>query len=172
MIHKRIRQVNEHILQNMRCIYRFRKIQATTKEGKEACAYAISLVRTQPQSLEMQVLEFYELCKAALMPEETLVTENRCFKILSDTFVLVYCLEAWRKRADKVAYMQDGQVKIDALHRMSCEQASKIFRNGKVEPFALLEELEALKGYTNPADKYVALAKMMKFLLPSGKLQR
>ncbi len=46
------------------------------------------------------------------------------------------------------------------LHRMSCEQAAYVFKKHKVEPLGMLNTLEALQKYRNPADKYAALAKM------------
>lgn len=156
---KRMQQINEYLLRNTETIYRLRKIQETKRDEKEICAYAVSLAKSEPLSLEEQVQQFYDNCKNVLVPGEMLTTEDRCFRIIADSFEVAYCLEAWRKTADKVAYIEDEQVKIESLHRMSCEQAASVFKKKEVDPLKIIESLETLKHYTNPADKYAALAK-------------
>ena len=43
---------------------------------------------------------------------------------------------------------------------MSCEQAAYIYKKHRVEPLELLNTLETLQKYNNPAERYAALAKM------------
>ena len=62
--------------------------------------------------------------------------------------------------ADTTAYIENGEVVTEHIHRMSCEQAAYIFKKHSVDPFELLNTLETLQKYNNPADKYCALAKM------------
>lgn len=157
----RIQKINEYLLQNTKTIYRLRKIQDTVRNEKEICAYAVSLVKSEPLSLEEQVWQFYDNCKNVLSAGEELITENRYIKIAANTFAVIYCLEAWRKTADKAAYIENGQVKIELLHRMSCEQAASVFKKKGIDPLTTVDSAEALKSYTNPADQYVALAKKL-----------
>ena len=79
---------------------------------------------------------------------------------MADGFEVTYCIEVWRKHADTTAYVEKGEVVTELIHRMSCEQAAYIFKKHRIEPFELLNTLEALQKYNNPADKYCALAKM------------
>ena len=165
MKNSRIQQINEYLLNNTKTIYQLRKIQNTCKDGKRLCAYVVSLAKTPPLTLAAQVQSFYENCKNILSPDEILITENRYFKIITDSFEVIYCVEAWRKRADKIAYIENGQVKVELLHRMSCEEAASLLRKlTSVDQLKLVDSLSSLEKYTNPADRYVALAKFVHFL--------
>jgi hypothetical protein len=158
----RIQQKNEYLLRNTKTIYRLRKIQDTRKDGKRLCAYVVSLVKSPPLTLEAQVQSFYENCKNMLLEDEILITENRCFKIVAESFEVTYCLEAWRKRADKIAYIENEQVKIEMLHRMGCEQAASLLKKLiRFDPLEVVDSLSCLQKYTNPADRYAALAKFI-----------
>lgn len=110
--------------------------------------------------MKEQALSFYEHLKTILSADEVLSTSDKCFKIVATHFEVTYCIEAWRKSADVRAYIENGEVITEFLHRMSCEQAAYIFKKHRIEPFELLNTLETLKKYNNPADKYCALAKM------------
>ena len=159
MDNDRIQQINEYLLQNTKTIYRLRKIQDTSTEKKEVCAYAVALAKSELLSLEEQARQFYDNCKKVLLSGEDLKTEDRCFKIAAAAFEVCYCLEAYRKTADRVAYIENEQVKIQWLHRMSCEQAAVVFKKHKADPLALINNMDTLQRYSNPADKYAALAK-------------
>lgn len=156
----RVQQINDNLLQSIKSIYRLRKIQRDIVDNKPRYAYVISLAKSYPLSLEEQVLSVYNRLKSILFSDEILVAENKCFKIISDLYEVEFCIEAWRKSADKIAYIQNGEVVIELLHRMSCEKAAYIFKKQRVEPFELLNTLKTLQKYKHPADKYCALAKM------------
>lgn len=159
----RIQEINEYLLRNSKTIYRLRKIRETSRSGRQICAYAVSLIKEHGMDLIGQTLSFYNSCKQVLAGGEKLVTENRYFKVVSDSFEVFYCLEAWRKNADKVCYVENDEIRIELLHRMGCEQAAGIFKREGVDPLELLNDVELLRGYDNPADRYAALAKL--FLL-------
>ena len=165
MRNSRIQQMNEYLLRNTKTIYRLRKIRNTCKDGKRLCAYVVSLAKSPSLTLEEQVQLFYENCKNLLSLDEVLVTENRYFKIITDSVEVIYCVEAWRKGADKIAYIDNGQVKVEFLKRMSCEQAANVFKKlTSVDPLEVVDSLGSLEKYTNPADRYAALAKFIHFL--------
>ena len=82
------------------------------------------MAKDHTHTIDEQVKCFYITCKRLLNNKEKLITDKKCFKIVSDEFEVYYCIEAWRKSADKIAYIEEGQVKVELLHRMSCEQAS------------------------------------------------
>lgn len=156
----RVYYINNFLLQNIKTIYRLRKIGFYISDGKSVYSYAVSIAKDHTHTIEEQVKSFYDTCEKLLNTEEKLITDKKCFKIVSDRLEVCYCIEAWKKRADTIAYIEDGQVKVELLHRMSCEQAAYIFKQHRVEPFELLNTLETLEKYKNPADKYAALAKM------------
>jgi hypothetical protein len=156
----RVQQINESILQSIDTVYRLRKIQYTLVDNKPRYAYVVSLAKNYTHSLKEQTLSFYEYLKSILSSDETLTTEDKCFKITATGFEVSYCIEAWRKHADTTAYIENGEVVTELIHRMSCEQAAYIFKKHRVEPFKLLNTLETLQKYSNPAERYAALAKM------------
>ena len=156
----RIQQINEGILKSVETVYRLRKIQYKIVDNKPCVAYVVSLAKNHTHSLKEQTLSFYEYLNGTLLSNEVLTTEDKCFKIIADGFEVTYCIEAWRKHADTTAYIENGEVVTELIHRMSCEQAAYIFNKHRVEPFELLNTLETLQKYDNPADKYCALAKM------------
>lgn len=156
----RVQEINESILQSIDTVYRLRKIQHSLVDNKPCYAYVISLAKNHTHSLKEQTLSFYEYLKSFISFDEVLTTGNKCFKIASANFDVTYCIEAWRKHADTTAYIENGKVVIELIHRMSCEQAAYIFKKHSIDPFDLLNTLETLQKYNNPADKYCALAKM------------
>ena len=156
----RVQQINESILQNVDTIYRLRKVQYRLVDNKPCYAYVVSLAKNHTHSLKKQTLSFYEHLKTILSSDETLTTENKYFKITAAGFEVSYCIEAWRKHANTTAYIENGEVVTELMHRMSCEQAAYIFKKNRIEPFALLNTLKTLQKYDNPAEKYAALAKM------------
>ena len=155
----RVYLINNVLIQTIHTIYKLRKIGYNVSNGKLIYAYAISLSKDSTQTIEEQATTFYNVCKNLLNDSEQLFTDNKCLKIVSDEFELYYCLEAWRKHADKIVYIEDGQIKVEFLHRMSCEQAAYIFKKYNLNPFEFINTLETLKKYNNPADRYTALAK-------------
>lgn len=156
----RVQQINESIMQNIDTLYRLRKIQYTLVDNRPCYAYVVSLAKNHTHSLKEQTLSFYEHLKSILSSNEVLTTENKCFKIMAAGFEVTYYIEAWRKHANTTAYIENGEVITELIHRMSCEQAAYIFKKHRVEPFELLNTLETMQKYNNPAERYAALAKM------------
>lgn len=155
----RVYEMNNFLLQNVKTIFRLRKIGLSKAENKLAYSYTVSLAKDHKHTLEELVELFYTSCKEMLADGENLTTDEKCFVVSSRDFVVHYYIEAWRKSADKIAYIENGQVKVELLHRMSCEQAAYIFKKHNIEPFEFINTLEILKKYDNHADKYTALAK-------------
>lgn len=156
--------MNNYLLQNFDNIYRLRKIGVSYLQGKMRYVYAISLAKDYIHTLEDMTLLFYKLCNEMITENESLVTEEKAFRITAEDFQVFYYVEAWRKTADKIAYMEKGKVKTELLHRMSCEQAAYVYKKHNVKPFDLINKSEVLKKYDSYADKYVALAKHTLFL--------
>lgn len=155
----RVYEMNNFLLQNFENIYRLRKIGVSCLQGKMRYVYAISLAKDYTNTLEDMTLLFYKLCNEMITENESLVTEEKAFRITSEDFQVFYYIEAWRKTADRIAYMENGEVKTELLHRMSCEQAAFIFNKHNIKPFEIINKSEVLKKYNSHADKFVALAK-------------
>ncbi len=155
----RVYEMNNHLLQNIKTIYSLRKIGLSKTESKLVYAYTVSLAKDHKHTLEELVELFYASCKEMLVDGENLTPDEKCFVVSSRDFVVHYYVEAWKKSADKIAYIENGQVKVELLHRMSCEQAAYIFKKYNIEPFEFTNTLEVLKKYENHADKNATLAK-------------
>lgn len=155
----RVYEMNNFLLQNFENIYRLRKIGVSCSQGKMRYAYTITFAKDHKHTFEEMVELFYDLFNKMITEKETIKVEEKTFKVLSDDFEVYYYLEAWRKCADKTAYMENGKVKTELLHRMSCEQAAYIFKKHNVKPFEIINKSEVLKKYNSHADKFVALAK-------------
>ncbi len=156
---RRVYEMNNFLLKNIKTIFRLRKIGLSFFENKIVYAYSVSLTK-EYSTLEEIVEIFYNKCKGMLNESETLLTEGTFFRIVSYDYEVFYYLEAWRKSADRIGYIKDGIVKTELLHRMSCEQAAYVFKKHNIDPFEFINKLECLKKYDNHADKYVALAKL------------
>ncbi len=109
----RVYTINNILLQKLKNIYKWRKICVGVFENKFEYAYVISLTKNHKNSIEEMVEDFYELCKSLLLDNETLITINKRFKIVSDEFEVTYYIEAWRKTADKLAYVENGKGKME-----------------------------------------------------------
>lgn len=155
----RVYEINNFLLHNVKTIFRLRKIGLSHSQDKHIYAYAVTLLKDHVHTLEEMAEVFYNSCKSVLNCSEILTTKGKAFKIISDEFEIFYYLEAWRKSADKIAYIENGIVKTELLHRMSCEQAAFVFKKYNVDLFEILNKSEILQRYDSHADKYVALAK-------------
>ncbi|MBR5519363.1 MAG: hypothetical protein IKU55_01465 [Clostridia bacterium] len=155
----RIREMNSFLQNNIKTIYRLRKIGVVQSEHPSIYAYVVSFKKDDIHTAEELVESFHALCKQMLANGETLCTANKCFTIVSKAQIVQYHIEAWKKRADRRLYFEDGCVKSEFLHRMSCEQAARIFKQHKLKPLDYLNTLTILQKYDNFADKYCALAK-------------
>lgn len=155
----RVQQINESISQNIKTIYRLRKIQCCMIDSRENCAYAVSFAKTAGITLEEQAVAFYSHLSQILRSGESVAEEGKCVCVYGEDFALTYCLEAWRKTADKRVYIRDGVAVTEPLGRMSCEQAAAIFNKNETDVLALINTLDILQQISDPADKYVELTK-------------
>ena len=155
-----ISSLNQLLLTKLNFIFRIRVIH-TSVGSKTIHAYCVSLKKSNDLTLEEQVAEVYQACKNALSVNQKILTETDCFKIISDDFETLYYIEFWCKNADKYAYIENGEVKTEFLHRISCEQATLKLRKMGFEKRMLgeINEITILQSYKNYADRYCALLK-------------
>lgn len=151
----RVHEMNNFLLKNVKTVFRLRKIGVSLFERKTVYAYTVSLQKDYKNTLEEMIETFYKACKKMVNGNEMLKTSGKSFKVISDDYEVFYYVEAWKKSADKIGYIEGGAVKTEFIHRMSCEQAAYIFKKHNVDP------LEFLQGHDNHADKYVEFAKLL-----------
>jgi len=155
----RVFEMNNFLLQNVKTIFRLRRIGLSKNNSKLIYAYSVSLAKDHKHTLEELTEMFYTSCGRMLNDAEELITDKKCFTVSSSEFTVHYYVEAWRKCADKLAYIENGRVKVELLNRISCEQAAYIFKKRNIDPLALINTSVDLEKYDNYADKYAALAR-------------
>ena len=156
----RVHEWNQFLLQNAGPIFRLRKIGHSQAGTRPAYAYAVSLAKDHRRTPEERVLRFAAACGEMLNETEWLITEDKSFRVVSEDFEVFYYVEAWRKCADRIAYLENGNPKVELLHRMSCEQAAHIFKTYNLEPFELINGSDMFQKSDNHADQYAAFAKL------------
>lgn len=156
-----IYDLNQLLLTKLKFIFRIRAIHASYTDSKTIHAYCFSLKKSTEMTLEEQVMEFFHVCENALSVNQKILTDTNCFKIISDDFEATYYIEFWYKNADKYAYIENGEVKTEFLHRIGCEQAALQLRKMGFEKRMLgeINEITILQSYKNYADRYCALLK-------------
>ena len=84
----RLLQINDSIMQNINTLYRLRKIQYIRVDNRTYCSYSVSFGKKHTP-LKEQTLSFYEHLKTIICSDETLTTENKCFKIIAEGFIFI-----------------------------------------------------------------------------------
>lgn len=118
--------LNEQIFQNLRKIYHLRKLQCYRGEDRTLSAYAITLRKIPEVPATERAEEFHALLNRFLLPGERLELRDRQFRILGDGYEIVYILEAYKKNADQVLYIENGKGASAILRRMSVEFATRL----------------------------------------------
>ena len=167
----RANEINQIILNQQKCFYRLRRLPI---ENGSAFPYVITLKKLRDKTLEEQIDEYYTMFKNALMDDEVLLTDNRCFSIKGNGYSIIYCIEAYRRSADKIGYVENGKVSSSLIRRMSCERAFQLLRKNRVYKYDsfivnhMNSEQYKIK-YPNPADRFVAILNEYKQLYITTK---
>ncbi len=169
---KRTAELNEQIQQGFPKIYRMRRLQLFSGDALTVSAYVITLRKMSEHSFAERVTEFWMLLKSALLPQERVEIKNRCFCVSGAGYEILYCIEAYKKCAEQIGYMEGDQAITALLHRRSCEVAAKKLNEQKraswhtyyrslpsVFPtiYDEMNEAEWMEAYPNPADRFVFL---------------
>ena len=160
----RAKQINKVILDTQKPVWHLRRLCNDDLKCYKSRAYVLTLRKDKEKTFEQRTKEFYECLQGCLLEGETLVTEDRYFKIIFDFCEIIYCLEAYKKHSNMIGYVENGTVKTDLLHRMSCEKAFKWQKNytPDVESWCDPADIKArmyfnemISAYKNPADRFV-----------------
>ena len=157
-VRKRAESINSSVLQQTDLVYRLRGLQARKQYYLTSRSYVVSLYKNKQFSLEELTNAFYYFLLNSLIENEYLNTDNRCFTISGDNYKITYCLEAYKKDANKICYIEDGEPKSDLLNRMSCEVAFKWLRKEDVDyndAYLQVCSSTQIDKYPNPADRFV-----------------
>ncbi len=113
-------------------------------------------------TLEERARDFYLLLRSCLEPEENLKCKDHCFRICGNNYIITYCLEGYKKRADRMGTPED----IKLIRRMSCETAFYELFNLDNFDFSEMQKImnseKAREEYPNPADRFVASVNIIK----------
>lgn len=156
---ERIHIVNSLILEKMKPVWHIRKLGFFDGVAEKTADYAVTLKKEKGTSFEKRIEDFYNLLKSVLQKNEKLSTKNRCFTVVSDCYKISYTLEAYKKRADRIGYISDGESQSCLMYRMSCEEAfewakkhtNRIYCNLGFGMYAT----EMVEAFPNPADRFV-----------------
>lgn len=155
---KRANEINQKLFSVQKDIYRLRRLPS--KEAN-APSYIITIKKQAEVSLQKQIEQYNYFFNDVLLHHETLSTVNKCFAIRSDEYEITYCIEAFRKNAERIGHFETEGVQTTLIKRMGCEKAFRwMKRNGITKHdehiVNLMSSADLKKCYPNPADRFVA----------------
>lgn len=172
IIRERARQLNEAIFQTHEAIYTVRSLDIAERLFEDSRYRVITLKRSYNKTVEERVQILYKTLKNNLLHNEELLTDNRCFTIKGKDYQIVYCIETYKKNADRIWYIEDDKICTSFIRRMGIEVAFKWLKENPEYRKAIGERmyLEAMtETYPNPADRFVASVNMEKHFIKQFK---
>ncbi len=167
IIRERARKLNEAIYQTHEGIYTVRSLDIAEKLPENSRYYVITLKRSYCKSPEDRVFAIYETLKNNLFQEE-LLTDNRCFTIKGKDYQIVYCIETYKKNADRIWFIEDEKICTFFIRRMSTEVAFKWLKANPKYRKSIGKRIyikAMMQTYPNPADRFVASVNMEKHFI-------
>lgn len=159
----RTKEIRDRITEGTDGLWRIKKLAFYDEGYYNYASYCVTLVKIKGIPFEKRVTDFYSLLLSSLKNGEELITSDRCFTVKSEYYEITYCLEGYKKDADKIGYMENGEPKTVVLHRMSCEKAFKwASDNLKCDVSFIMNVYEMKEYYPNPADRFVKIINIMK----------
>lgn len=159
MIKERAKQLNDAIFQRYLEIFTIRSLDVAERQPENTRYRVISLKKDYRKTAEERTQIIYETLKNNLVEGELLLTDNRCFTIKGRDYEIIYCIESYKKNADKIWYIENGVPCSSFIRRMGCELAFKWLKDNKEHRKIVGERMyfEAMrKAYPNPADRFIA----------------
>lgn len=159
MIKERAKLMNDAIFQTHLEIFTIRSLDVATRKPENTRYRVISLKKDYRKTPEERTRILYETLKNNLIDGEILLTDNRCFTIKGKDYEIIYCIESYKKNADKIWYIENGVPCSVFIRRMGCELAFKWLKDNKEYRNIVVERmyLEAMiKAHPNPADRFIA----------------
>ena len=163
----RTQQLNYLILKTQKPIWRLRKLDITNGKYIKSSTYVLTLAK-DVNSFEDRIRCFYDLLKSSLSEGEELVTESKCFIVHSNEYEITYCVEGYKKNADKIGYIENGQAVASLIRRMPCEiaikQCGSLTQQEVCDINDRMRFIDWINKYPNPAERFVASVNLAKQL--------
>lgn len=164
----RLRQQTLHriIEKQMQPLCRIHRLEFDTASCKRNASYCVTLRKDTEISFTDRVQRFYDLLCRNLEYGESLILENRCFKINSELYSITYVLEGYKKHSDKIGFMCHGKPCSDFMHRagtvISYKWMNSCTKQEQNDIFSRMSLFEMNKLYPNPADRFTASVNITK----------
>ena len=168
VIRERARQLNDVIFQTHQEIYTVRSLDIAERLLDDVRFRVVTLKWSHHKSPEERVRAIYETLKNNLLYDEELLTNNRSFTIKGKEYEIVYCIETYKKNADRIWYIENEKVCTSLTRRMGIEVAFKWLKKNPDYRKVICERfyLDAMvKTYPNPADRFVASVNIEKYFM-------
>lgn len=157
--------LRQTIMADMKPVRSIRMIWDKRYLGKENRFYVVTINKDANKSFEERTRSFYQALQSVLAEGETLICEDGYFTIDSEEYKIGFCLEGYKKHADRIGYYHDGIPCSRLLHRMGIEEA--FLRMGDDEDtkriFERMDFLVMILRFRNPADRFVASVKITRW---------
>ena len=152
------------------CPYRIDKLEECISEYCDAHLSYVVTVKKNEDSFEARTERFGRLLERGLISEEKIETENGCFEIIGDNYIISFVYEGYKKNADRMGYTSEGKPIVKKFHRAGCVRIKKQFeslmskrtKHWKETMYKGMRMKELIYKYPNSADRYVALYKIQK----------
>lgn len=155
----REKEIRDSIFLADKKIWDYKKISYYEDERDKRSAYVVTLRKVQGVSFEERIQQFYNTLKESLEDGEEIICENGCFTVTGKWYAITYCLEAYKKHANMLGYVEDGRVCMRPLDRMCCCDALKWMEGcsdwEKNDISMRMNFREMVAAYPNPADRFV-----------------
>lgn len=167
------RRLNDLIFKTQKPIWSLRRaVVITGNGGKNSCSYVLTL-RKDHSAFEDRVARFYELLRSNLAEGEELKSGCKCFAVCADGYEILYCVEGYKKSADKIGYTENGQLVTELIKRMPYDLAEKqraaLKEDERHAVDARMKEAEWIAKYPNPAERFVASVNLAKELCRNAR---
>lgn len=163
----RAQLLNGLIVRTQRPVYHLRRLELTSDDFNSSCSYVVTLSK-DGSSLEERTARFYELLKSNLSNEERLETADRCFTVRGDGYAITYCVEGYKKSADRLGCIEDGSACAVLMKRMPCEialkQCDRLTARERDDVYARMRFIDWVIKYPNPAERFAASVDLAKQL--------
>ena len=156
----RVLQINDAINQNIKSIYRLKRLPI-----KKSRYYVITLKKNKEKTIFERVSDFHNLLNIIKLPNEKLITKDRCFYLIGENYELVYCLEFYYKSPEKIGYIENIIPQVEFLHRMGTDLALDRCNWDKEKRNYVnikMEDINLIKSFPNIYDRFVFVVKNMK----------
>ena len=159
----RAAEIRQRILTEMKPVWTYRSLGG---EDSYQRRYVVTLRNDAEKPFYIRCEEFCHCLSSLLEPGEELECAQGFFRICSESYEIVLCLEGYKKQSDMIAWYENGRPRAEKAGRMGCEQAFRWLKDKPGKSKAVFQRMnfrEMIEKYPNPADRFVAAVKISKW---------